>query len=112
MGPEPQRRRGAPGAQPRRRRARRGMHLQISERRPRGAGLPLCRRAFAGTPGLAPARLDGPRRPIRLHRRLCPRPGHRPLSGRHSANAEHGRAGERRGQLRRRRHGRAVGKVG
>ena len=60
LGSQPQRRRGAAPPQPRRRRARGRLRLQISERRPRRAGLPLHRRASAGAADLAAARLDGP----------------------------------------------------
>ena len=58
-----------------RRRARGRLRLQISQRRPRRAGLPLCCRASPGPAGQPAARLDGPRGAVRLHRRLRPRRG-------------------------------------
>ena len=47
-----------------------GLRLQISERRPRRAGLPVRRRALQDASRVAALRLDGPRRPVRLRGRL------------------------------------------
>ena len=94
-----ERRRGAGGR----------LRLQISERRPGRAGLPLRRRASAGRTALAAARLDGPCRALRLHRRLPPGPGHRPLPRRHPADPRPRRAGSGARRVRRRHHGAGSG---
>ena len=57
------------------------------------------------------ARLDGPCRALRLHRRLRPRRRHRPLARRHPADAQPRRAGKRPRGVRRRYHGAAVDQV-
>ncbi len=60
----PQRRRRGPGGR---------LRLQVPERRPRSPGLPVRRRTPPGGDQEPPHRLDGPRRTVRIRRRLPPR---------------------------------------
>ena len=82
------------------------LHLQISERRARRAGLHLCRAQTCrdGAPG--PVRLDGPRGAVRLRPRLPRRPRHRAHARRHAAGHRAGGARRRARRLGRRLDGR------
>ena len=85
---------------------RRRLHLQISERRPRRAGLHLCRAAPSGDGAPCPFRLARPRGAVRLRSRLSRRARHRPHARRHAAGHRAGRARRRARRLGRRVDGR------
>ena len=85
------------GALPGRSRRRRGgfrgrLHLQISERRARRAGLHLCRAAACRDRAPGAVRLAGPRGAVRLRPRLPRRPRHRAHARRHAAGHRADRA--------------------
>ena len=78
------------------RRAGGRLRLQISERRPGRAGLPLRRRASAGAADRPLRGWMGHAAPFAFTDDYRPARGHRPLPRRHAADARPGRAGKRR----------------
>ena len=93
LGPVPQRRRAA--GRPRRapRRPRRRLYVQVPQRRPGFARLPLRPREPPGAVRIAAAGLELARRPVRHGPRLHPCRGHRARPGRHPRHPVAARAG-------------------
>lgn len=111
VGPLPQRGRAARRAGRARGGPGRRLHLQVPERRPRFARVPVRRRASPDRLRLAAAGLELARRPVRHDRRLRPGGRFRTGPGRHARHRLHADAGSGAGRVGRGVGGRRTGQV-